>query len=423
LRQGAESQDPRVRVVVAKLLSRLAKEGGEVGIGRLSEHGLLEASEALLMDEDTGIAEAAAGTFRAVMQYPAWREAALGAVDRLQNTLAGMPDVQRMRVLHLFIDIGRGSEDAFKALEGRGSYRHVLGAFITDDILLKMVSVELMDSLGSFPAGQDFLSREGVPEQLALNLTDPMCDDSVRLCVVRLLSFIIRRNPTTMAKLLPGRESPLAQTIAGMLETSGSESTERLTAMNAWANISLHATGLAFFLQWEGRLNTILGHVSSMNNEVCKGAMAAWSLVLEDRPPPSQIVEVGTEEAPAMMLWEIAERRLLPAVVKNLQFKPFPDVRFHAWNLLALLVQSRAAAQIVVPSQEVRDLMLDFTSELDSQARIAKHDFVKALLRHNDQWLAAFLDEKVMKVVEEYARQSAHWVPRTAAVSVGQEAA
>jgi len=417
LRQGAESQAPPVRTMVAKLVARLAKEGGDAAIGRLAGHGLLEACEALLMDEDTGTAEAAAGTFRAVVQFPAWMESALGAVERLQGRLGGLADVQRIRVLHLFVELGRASDDAFAALEGRGAYRQVLGAFLTDDILLKLNAVELMDALGSFPAGQDLLSREGLPQQLAQELLDPMCDDSVRLCVVRLLGLVLRRTPTTMEALLPGREAPFAQNIAGMLESSNPG--ERLCALNAWADLSQHPAGLAFFLQWEGRLQTILSHVTSTQNEVCKGAMASWAVVLQDRPPPASTQQQS--EAPEILLWEIAERRLLPLVLKNLLAKPFPDVRCHVWQLLALLVQLKSAAQVVVPSTELRELLLDFSSEQNSEARIAKHAFVKALQRH-DQWLDSFLDEKVVELLAEFARQGPHWVPRNAAAMVGDQA-
>lgn len=423
LRQGAESSDPRVRAVVAKLLSRLAVGCGEAGVARLAQYGLLEASEALLMDEDTGVAESAAATLRAIIAHQAWRGAALAAVDRLQQCLAagGMDDMQRIRVLHLFVELGRTGDDVFKALEDRGAYRRVLESFITDDLLLKLNAVELMDALGSYPAGQEFLSREGVPEQLAQNLSDPYCDDSVRLCVVRLLGLVIRRSEGTLAKLLPGREAPLAQTIAGMLETSGSDTTARLTALNAWANISRHNTGLAFFLQWEGRVSTILGHVSSTNNEVCQGAMSAWAVVLEERAPPIDSGASGSDEAPTMMLWDLALKRVLPAVLKSLVSKPFPDVRFHAWNLLALLVRSRQAAQTVVPSEEMQRILFDFTSETESPARIGKYAFVEALLRYHRGWLVGFLDEPVLALLEEYGKQGPHWVPHASAVTVGDK--
>lgn len=75
----------------------------------------------------------------------------------------------------------------------------------------------------------------------------------------------------------------------------------------------------------------------------------------------------------------MTEERLLPLVLKNLVGKPFPDVRFHVWHLLALIVRSRSAAYKMVPSAEMRDLLLDFTSETGAEARIAKHTFVVAL--------------------------------------------
>jgi len=108
-------------------------------------------------------------------------------------------------------------------------------------------------------------------------------------------------------------------------------------------------------------------------------------------------------------------------VLKALVGKPFPDVRSHCWQLLAELARSRAAAQRVIPSEEIRDLLLDFTSETNSEARIAKHEFVVSLVGHQGSWLGAFLDETVEQHLSEYSRQGPHWVPRNSAVLVGDQ--
>mmetsp|Transcript_1740 Transcript_1740/g.3865 ORF Transcript_1740/g.3865 Transcript_1740/m.3865 type:complete len:498 (+) Transcript_1740:117-1610(+) len=424
LQQGARSPDPSARAMVAKLLQQLAVSGGDEGVSRLSQHGLLDAVEGLLLDEDTGTAEAAAGVLRTVIEYKATRSMGLEAVKKMQQSLnaSSMGDTQRIRILNLFVVLGRESESVFSSLEESGAYKMVLDSFITDDLLLKLNAVELMDALGSFLKGQEFLSRQGVPEKLAENLEDPMCDDSIRLCVVRLLGLIIRRTPEILERLLPSRDRVLAQHIAGMLESSGSDTTHRMTALNAWANISVSSvSGLAFWLNWEGRKNTLLSLVASTNNEVCKGAMAAWSVVLEDRPPYA--TTHGGHEAPVVLLWDIAEKELAPIVLKNLISKPFPDVRFHAWNLLALLVRSKTVAQMVMPSDEMREILLDFSSETESPARIGKHSFVKVIVAWNGEWLASFLDEKVMWLLDEYAKQGPFWVPHTVSAMVGDQAA
>jgi len=420
LRQGAEAPDPQVRALVSKLIARLAS-GSEDTAKRLADLGLLCACESLLLVEETGSAEAAAGVLKAAVSWPGSRPAALEATERLLEQLPKLDDTQRIRALSLFVELGRASEEAFAALEARGAYTQVLNAFFTDDILLKLNAVELMDSLGSYPAGQELLSRSGIPEKLVRELEDPYCDVSVRTCVIRLLGLVLRRCPDTMAVLLPNREAPLAQAVAGLLESR--DPTERLAGLNAWANISRHPSGLAFFLQWEGRLQAILGHVSSTQNEVCKGAIACWAAVMEDRePPPESASTPGLELAPELELWKVAEERLLPLVLKVLEGKPFPDVRFHVWNLSALLVRSRTAAYQMVPSAQLRELLLDFSSESNSDARIAKHTFVKALLKHED-WLRQYLDESVADMLAEYARQGPHWVPRTAKALVGDQAA
>lgn len=307
------------------------------------------------------------------------------------------------------MELGRHSDEAFKTLDERGILKEVLGSFLTDDILLKLNGVELMDALGSFPAGQVFLSQQGLPAQLAQELVDPMCDDSVRLCVARLLGFVLLRNPGALDVLLPNREAPFAQTIAGMLGSR--DPAMRLCALDAWANVCSSSAGLVFFLRWPELFQELIAFVAAPQNEVCKGAMACWAAVLEGRAP----AEGAAGETPEAAIWAAAEARVLPLALKNLPGKPFPDVRELTWRLLGVLVASRPCAQRILPSEEMRNILLDFTSETTSSARIAKHDFCKALVKH--PWVGAFLDANVDEVLEEYARQGPHWVPKEAAAA------
>merc|ERR1712032_1555530 len=171
-----------------------------------------------------------------------------------------------------------------------------------------------------------------------------------------------------------------------------------------------------FFLQWPNLLQEILSQVSATQNEVCKGAMASWSEVLGSHPRRDNDIAEGSTE-----LWDIAEKQLLPLALKNLTSKPFPDVRESTWRLLAELVAVRSIAQRMLTAAEMRDLLLDFTSEQNSQARIGKHDFVTSLVNHHGTWLGAFLDETVERLLTEYARQGPHWVPRDASALVSQQ--
>lgn len=426
LQKGAVAPDPRVRRIVAKLLTRLASV--ENSMIQLIDTGLLDACEELLLEEEVGTAEAAAGVICSSIQWTAGRQAVLaaggddvGLAQRLQGKLHTIPDVQRMRVLHLFVELGRKSVDAFDALKAHGAYKEVLDTFFTNDILLKLIAVELMEALGSYLSGQVFLSQAGVPARLASELGDGMCDDSVRLCVVRLLGLVLMRTPDTLSILLPNREAPLAIAIASLLE--GRDSAGRLCALNAWANISENLGGLSFFLRWRDVLQTILSFVTAANNETAKGAMSCWTAVLKDwRPPDGSAMDVTDGGIPAEHeLWDIAEKELAGLTLKNLSGKPFSDVRVQTWQLLAALVRSRPVAQRLLPAAEMRDLLLDFSSETASDARIAKHNFVVELQNHHSQWVGAFLDEKVEAVLDEYARQGPHWMPRGAATAVGDQ--
>jgi len=428
LQQGAGSgASSRVRLAVARLIARFSHE--EAGIARLIDVGLLAACEQLLMDEDTGTGEAAAKTLCHATQWQLGRNAVLGSekapegvAQRLLGRLSTLPDVQRVRTLHFFVELGRCSDVTFQALEAAGAYKEVLGAFFTDDILLKLNTVELMDALGVFQAGQDFLKQRGVPQQLASELTDPMNDSSVKVCVVRLLGLIISRSPESIEVLLPDREAPLAKTLVEFLDNR-KDPTERMVALHTWGNVAGHAVGLAFFLRWPEIMEMVISLAGAAQNEICQVGMACWASVLNSFPAPENgVMEVDEANTPGpQQLWDVAEQRLLPQVLKNLTTKPFPELRAHTWRLLAVLTRSRSISQKQLTAEEMRDILFDFTSETTGEPRIAKHEFASALLLHQGSWLSGFLDESLDNILNEYVRQGPHWVPRNASAAIAEQ--
>jgi len=425
LSQGAAAGDARVRLMVAKLLVQLTR-GGEAAITGMHEAGLFSLFEPLLLDEETGPAEEAGKAVHSVLQCSVGQQTILGSTSdsllgRLQSRLRELPDVQRIRALCLFVEMGRASEEVFTVLEERGAFSDVLGAFLTDDLLLKLNAVELMDAFGSYPAGQAFLGRQGVPEKLACDLQDPCCDSSVRICVTRLLGLVLRRTPSVASSLLPSHEAPFPLSVAGLLDSR--DPADKLCALNTWASASSGLDGLSFFLRWKPLMQEILSLVASTKNEIANGSMAAWAIVLEERDPPHPPGAGTQASGPETELWDMAESQLLPLVLKNLVSKPFPDVRPHTYRLLATLVRSQRALQQAVPSAELRELLLDFSSESGTDAKIAKHQMVEIMLREHSNWLSNFLDVQVYDLLQEYMKQGPHWVPRMAAVAVGDQAA
>lgn len=422
LRQGAASGDSRVTRLVARLLERLA--GSDAGVGMLASSGLFEDLEKLLLNEEIETAEAAMRCITRAVMWPAGRDVVVGAsglVPRLQARLRSLRDTEQIRILSLFVELGRASEsDVFPALAACGAFKDVLSAFFTDDILLKLNAVELMDALGSYQAGQVLLSQQGVPEQLAKDLVDPCCDDSAKLCVVRLLGFALLREPALMGTLLPSQQAPLAQVMAAFLDSR--DVTARLCGLQALSNIAAHQSGLQFVLQWPPVLNMAISMVAAPQNEICKAAMAAWSSLLGPRP------RKAAAEGPDADIWKLGEQQVLPSVLKNVSQKPFPDVRCFTWQLLAVFACSEDAARKMLVADEMREQLLNFSSESapgvsTNDAKIAKHQFVQALVAHQGKWLAAFLDPNLEMMLTEYSKQGPYWMPQVSAVNVADQGA
>eukprot|EP00435_Cladocopium_sp_Y103_P061892 s916_g23.t1 len=158
LTQGASAPDARLRLTVAKLLVHLAH--GEASVQKLLDAGLFNLCEPLLLDEETAVAETAAKAVCAGVGCPAGQQALLSSPGSLTDVLLRrLPDlpVQRIRVLALFVQLGRAGPECFSSLEQKGAFEKVLGSFLTDDLLLKLNAVELMDADLSSSDNDDIL--------------------------------------------------------------------------------------------------------------------------------------------------------------------------------------------------------------------------------------------------------------------------
>lgn len=410
LRQGARSGNPRLVSVTARLLERLASS--EAGAGVLASAGLHEELELLLLDEEIGTSEAAARSICRAATRSASKHVVMGGeglVQRLQSRLQSVPETQQIRILSLFVELGRMS-DVFPELVTSGALNSVLAAFLTDDILLKLNAVELMDALGSYQAGQEFLCKNGVPERLAADLTNPMCDDFVKLLVVRLLSLVLLRDPSLIGTLLPNQQVPFAQVLSGFLDSRNP--TERLCALQAFENIAANQSGLEFFLQWPTFLRTVVSLSAAAQNDICKAAMSVWSGVL------GRHLRKDANATSSAEIWRIAEDQVLPSALQNLSQKPFADMRIDTWKLLAVFASSEAAARKMLVADDMREKLLDFSSDTASDAKLAKHEFVQALVQNQASWLASFLDENIEKMLVEYAKRGPFWMPQVAKAQV-----
>merc|ERR1712146_821644 len=105
----------------------------------------------------------------------------------------------------------------------------------------------------------------------------------------------------------------------------------------------------------------------------------------------------------------------------GLTTKPFPDIRSATWRLLAAFAASQDSTRKMLVSDAMRELLLDFSSETASDAKIAKHEFVEALVQHQGSWLAAFLDPNLETMLSEYAKQGPYWMPQVSTVSVADQ--
>ena len=403
---AARSPSERLRNIVADALVNAKKT-------TIPNEVDLELLMILLQDEDTGVSSKAGRVvvqwMRALSKSSDETELARRLVTYYSLNRSSLDDTQQFRYISLFIEVGSVAEEVFREVSNGGVYDVIAHSLLTkaDDILVKLGSLTLIEALARYEAGRAYLARSDV--LLALDqevdvsrraLTDSTTVVSLLYSMAALLPYM--QDVQQVKKVLSGH----MQTILPEFIIS-TNSAERMCGMKI---ISLLSVGglesfsvepILAFLKKNWKLFDQIGFaLSDTDVEVVNSAVDC-------------IVQVCRNwEGNPFMESESAQSRVISQLLATFQRHPFPEFRALAYSALAGMVKSEQLSDSSLASllsekssSSVRMALLDPQSESNYDARTAKCDLVRVLVRiEGEKSLGKFFTQQQITHFMDFAQ-------------------
>jgi len=301
---------------------------------------------------------------------------------RLRQIKPSVSDEIRFRILQLGLDASK------KGAVVDDIYGWILEEFFTDDVLLKLNSIELLGQLGHFPQGIEYIRKVNVEQKLIAEL-DNCFDQTLEVTIVRLLALLARTDSKILSVLKPRLHAYLDGDAIG-----------RATALYAFGHL-LNGEQEEI-LQWPW-IESCMKAISGTHDEIAKEALAAWisGIPFLARVKPELIDEALLE------------------VVKCIS-KPYPDLRSFAWQFLEITVKQGLidTQKKILGFDVMRENLLDFSKEMIYEPKVAKHGFVIAL--SNLPWIGEFLTPELHQVLVAYAKGGPFYTPLNSKVEISE---
>ena len=376
LLEAVRSPSDRLRAIVSTVVSHFDKSV-------LPTETQFNILMVLLSDEETGIAVKADRTlFDWVKQFPQ-----LGSrlVSYYEENKSSMNETVQFRFLTICINLGEISESLFSVFIP--IFLQIVQIFKTDDILLKLGSLTLIELLSKYSYGQEFLTSSNM-----LNILEPelLSNDSTTVITVLLtMASIVGDNEKVLKKMLP----IIQQFIIS------SNSVERICAMKVLTLISCES-----FLRANWKLfdQVVYAITDFTDIEIINAALDTVCQVIKnwDR-------NVLLESA-------AAQHRLADQLLTTFQRHPFPESRALVYAALAHMVHSGLVDSVMDklfkdPASVIRRAIVDATSETrDLSARAAKCDLVRVLVREK---MTRYFGPDEVADLERFAKLGLQYVP------------
>ena len=410
---ACHSPSERLRNVVVSAVSNVRNPNlpAEIDIGLIM---------ALMRDEETGIALRAS---KLVLRWLGTTLKTESAKAALTNRLlaeykikrAELNETEEFRFISLFIEIARLDNQLFKLIESETLLSPIVDQFLSSssDLLVKLGSLTLIESLSEFSDGQMFLADSNILLTLDQELTGPLADSttviSVLLSMARIMPFVDHTDQIRRVLLSPSGEVPK---VLSHFITSSSNA-ERMCAMKVYAAISAGADKsepIATFLRQSWRaLGEIVFALSDVDVEVINTALDALHTIVKK-----------WERNPFMESFE-SQNRLIQSTLDTLRRHPFPECRCLVYALLGAIVlcgdlSDSGLALILSEPSPIRAAMLNFQSESNYDSRVAKCDFVRIIVKMEDKnILKRFFKKDEVENLIDYAEKGLEYVPVTSA--------
>ncbi|EPR60727.1 proteasome non-ATPase 26S subunit [Toxoplasma gondii RUB] len=405
---AAESGSTLLRRLLVQQLGKLIGQGS-AGVELAIEAKLYELLPGLLGDPDVGVASDAAKAIVASLESRQGCQA-FSSPEFFQSLMAAAasPDeMVKVRTLALFVEAGRKNETVFNELADRGAFTVLVNSFATDDLLLKISLVALIEQLASYRAGAKFLALSSIPRQLVGELAEDSVDETSRVSLVHAIAELIKQQPEIGNEMFQVQGGSLAKTLVEFqhsVPATPQEKSDLCCAIAAWGSIASSPLGYEAVQKAAPTVGASISSYFTGETEIANLAMDAWSNVLNSLPDPL---------APDV---ESKLKSLAESVCHTHVSRPFGESRAHSYPLLTALCRSRLAVQTIMGSEEIRRSLVDPFSDDSSDAKYAKNAFIKKLAADHLDWLRTVIEESYLTKLKTFADAGPFYIPPGTAV-------
>ncbi|KAH7650159.1 hypothetical protein FG379_003239 [Cryptosporidium bovis] len=401
LRKGSTSQDTNIRLLIAYMIYSISNNTKTCK--KLCENGLYLLIGTLIKDKDISIGESASKSLKQIaISFPEYVYD-----DKLLNIIksdfSSLKDEARLRILDSYVSIGSISEELFENCQKKSSiYSLVLKEYFTDDILLKLVSIKLLEDMGEYKWGIEFIVSNSTPELLIKDLIDPMFDDDIKISITYLVSRIINNHPEMSSNVLNMLNKSFINIFKEfMLSFSQNNNLNKtICAINSWGLFTTkYSSFQSLISEWEGSIQKMLDYLTNSNSDISLASLNSWVVLFES----SEIKDIINNLKTSFNFKQLIENKLIPIILTDIISKPFPENRTLIYRLLALMIPHFSSiSSSLCSSNKLRDLILNFNSDSNKELLYIKYDMVKQMMKYDKDIVKSLSNEHFYDSMEEY---------------------
>ncbi|KAJ1611295.1 26S proteasome regulatory complex subunit PSMD5 [Cryptosporidium canis] len=420
LEKGARSNMECIRLLVATILNSLSMS--ESKCVRACDEGFCSLLALLLRDSEISVGESASKTLKLVSQnnpkYVYDKDLIAGLLENFKS----LKDETRIRIIDTYISIGSASEELFNMCQEKGGfYTLALNEYFSEDILLKLVSMKLLEDLGEYEWGVRFIIKNSTPDLLINDLNDQMFDDEIKISIVYLLSRMIKNDPEMAHKVFKMSGGSFISILKEfMMSYSNTNSCgdclKSVCAINCWGLFVSSLTSFQSLMDnWEESFQLMLGLVSNSNSEISLSCLNAWVAFFESK----DVKDILDKAKTSFIIKQSIEKQLLPVLISDLTSRPFPENRTLLYRILALMIPNfPSVTSNLVSNSKIRDLILNPNSDSNKEVLYIKYDLVKQMVAFDQGTITSIADPNFCSSLQEYAKAGPFYRSHSAEMKV-----
>ncbi|KAF8821536.1 hypothetical protein IE077_001927 [Cardiosporidium cionae] len=396
---AASSRQAGVRQFVATMIKLSCKR--TKGIQLLLASGNFSYCATFLFDDDLQVSELAKS---AILMSLSNNEKACDAFfgspifDFVMKSLNECAEVVLVRVLSAFISIGRISKEIFEKCEQNGLYDRLLRMYFSDDLLMKIITIDLIHELSDFPAGVEFLTKGDIPSDFLRELRKSNVDNSIKVTILHFVSECVGKYPLLTQRLFEEDGKAFPETLQNLLSSEESiEEADKIRNFvcfaSCWSSLSIHPIGREAVLREIPQANIKMAKLvdSSFGTEASRAAITAWRYLF------ANACDRQTRDVPALYKGCITSS----ALIDNYLF----------------------AIEVFFTSEKHLALLVDPISESVSAAFYAKYEFAKSAYTSHRCLIQRLAGNEYICRLEAYISGGPFYRPRGSDVAVDHASA